>query len=186
MRKTLPISIISVVYILILGVNGLSQQLGSRTELYTIENGLSQTGVNCIFLDSRGYIWLGTQDGLDRYDGNNFLIFRHQPADSTTICDNYIRQICEDHEGNLWIATNYGLSKYNPKSGIFINFINDPSNPNSISDNSLYSVLEDHEGTIWIKTLESLEKYDKKNNRFVHYYHYNVFNNFGRFLFQTF
>jgi ligand-binding sensor domain-containing protein/serine phosphatase RsbU (regulator of sigma subunit) len=176
MRK--PFAIVPfVAFLLIIANEGVAQRLGSRAELFTIENGLSQSGINSLLLDSKGYLWIATQDGLDRYDGNGFLIFRHQPADSNSICDNYIRQLCEDNNGNIWIATNNGLSKYDPNNGIFNNFYNDPVLSNSISDNSLYDVFEDRDGIIWVKTAESLEKYDSKNNKFIHYYHYNnVFN----------
>ncbi len=167
-------SIIFCVAILIFTTNGVvSQHLGSRASLFTIENGLSQTGINCVFHDSKGYLWLGTEDGLDRYDGNSFQVFRHQPEDSNSICDNYIRHICESGDGNLWIATNNGLSRFDSKTGHFSNFYNDPDNPNSISDNSLYSVYEDKEGFIWVKTLQSLEKFNKDKNQFIHYFHYN-------------
>jgi len=177
MRKALQILTFFLAYLIIDGITCTAQHLGSRTELFTIENGLSQTGINRIILDSKGYLWIGTQDGLDRYDGYGFQIFRHQPSDSNSICDNYIRYLCEDHNGYLWLATNNGLSQYNPQTGIFKNFYNDPSDPNSISDNSLYFVYEDHEGDIWIKTIETLEKFDIQKNKFIHYYHYNnVFN----------
>jgi len=177
MRKVLTILFFIVAYLITAEKQLIAQHLGSRTELFAIENGLSQTGINHILLDSKGYLWLATQDGLDRYDGNSFYVFRHQPSDSNSICDNYIRHLCEDKNGNIWIATINGLSRYNPKNGLFTNFYNDPGDANSISDNSLYYVYEDREGIIWVKTLESLEKFDIKKNKFTHYFHYsNVFN----------
>lgn len=81
MRKVFTILIFSVAYFTVAEKFLLAQHLGSRTELFAIENGLSQTGINHILLDSKGYLWLATQDGLDRYDGNNFYIFRHQPSE---------------------------------------------------------------------------------------------------------
>ena len=56
----------------------------------TIEDGLSQSTVNCIYQDRRGFMWFGTQDGLNRYDGYNFKVYRHLPSDSTTLSDNYV------------------------------------------------------------------------------------------------
>jgi len=79
---------------------------------YTIEDGLSQSVVNCIFQDSKGYIWLGTQNGLDRFDGRNFELFRFNPADSNSISNNWIYAISEDTESNLWVGTKGGLQKY--------------------------------------------------------------------------
>lgn len=186
MRKALTILLFSVAYLIVFENDGMAQHLGSRTELFTIENGLSQTEINHILRDSKGYLWLATKDGLDRYDGNSFYIFRHQPSDSNSICDNYVRHLCEDHNGNIWIATINGLSIYNPQSGVFTNFHNDPDDANSISDNSLFFVYEDHEGIMWVKTLASLEKFDIKGKRFVHYYHYNnVFNYYSGDYFFT-
>lgn len=177
MRKALQIAQVGFIFFMVHFFEVQAQQLGSRTELYTIEDGLSQTGINFLLKDSKGFLWIATQDGLDRFDGNTFQIYRHNPLDSNTICDNYIRHLFEDHVGNIWIATNNGLSCFNPKKGFFTNFIHDPENSNSISGNSLYCVYEDKQGFIWVKTLESLEKYDISKGKFVHYYHYNnIFN----------
>ena len=79
---------------------------------YSINEGLSQSVVNCIFQDSKGYIWLGTQNGLDRFDGRDFKLFRFNPTDSNSISNNWIYAISEDTEGNLWIGTKGGLHKY--------------------------------------------------------------------------
>ena len=167
--------------------SAVSQRLGSRTELFTIEEGLSQTGVNYLLKDSKGFLWIATQDGLDRYDGYSFTLFRHNPTDSTSICDNFIRHLCEDHNGNIWIATNNGLSYYDPRKGNFKNFYSS-SQPNSLSDNSIYNVFEDKSGVIWVKTLESLEKLDTEKESFIQYYHFsNVFNYVsGDFFFDIF
>jgi ligand-binding sensor domain-containing protein/serine phosphatase RsbU (regulator of sigma subunit) len=151
----------------------LAQSISSRSEIYTIEDGLSQTGVNCLIQDSKGFLWIGTQDGLDRYDGNSFQVFRHQPSDSTTICDNFIRKIVEDSQGNLWIATNHGLSMLSVSTGKFANYYNNSSDPYSLSSNELYSVYIDKKGVVWVKTLLSLEKFDISTKKFQHYFHYN-------------
>jgi ligand-binding sensor domain-containing protein/serine phosphatase RsbU (regulator of sigma subunit) len=177
MKKAFQILFISIVCLITATKANYAQNIGSRTEIFTIENGLSQTGINNILRDSKGYLWIGTQDGLNRYDGNNFQIFRHQPNDSNSICDNYIRHICEDRNGFIWIATNNGLSKYDHRLGIFINYYNDPTDNKSIISNSLYYVFADYEGYVWIKTTESVEKFNPRTNTFTHYFHFNnVFN----------
>ncbi|MDX8341411.1 two-component regulator propeller domain-containing protein [Draconibacterium sp. IB214405] len=79
---------------------------------YSINEGLSQSVVNCLFQDSKGFIWIGTQNGLNRFDGENFRVFRFQPDDSTSISNNWIYAISEDRAGNLWIGTKGGLNKY--------------------------------------------------------------------------
>ncbi|WP_340113605.1 ligand-binding sensor domain-containing protein [Maribellus mangrovi] len=95
---------------LLLFYSSYSQQYNFTT--YSINEGLSQSVVNCIFQDSKGYIWLGTQNGLDRFDGRNFERFRYNPKDSNSISNNWIYAISEDSEGNLWIGTKGGLHQY--------------------------------------------------------------------------
>ena len=79
---------------------------------YSINEGLSQSVVNCVFQDSWGYIWMGTQNGLNRFDGIEFELYRFNPTDSNSISNNWIYSITEDKEGNLWIGTKGGLNKY--------------------------------------------------------------------------
>jgi ligand-binding sensor domain-containing protein/serine phosphatase RsbU (regulator of sigma subunit) len=87
----------------------------------TIKNGLSQSSVTVIFQDKKGFMWFGTQDGLNRYDGYNFKIFRNDPADTTTLRENFIYSIYEDKEGILYIETQSGIfHKYNPRNESFL------------------------------------------------------------------
>ena len=87
----------------------------------TVENGLSLSNVTCIFQDSKGFMWFGTQDGLNRYDGYNFKIFKNDPEDSTSLINNFIYTIFEDTSGILYIGTQGGgFQKYNPLTESFI------------------------------------------------------------------
>lgn len=86
---------------------------------YSISDGLSQSVVNCIFQDSKGYIWFGTQNGLNKYNGYTFEVFTYNPNDSNSIVNNWINGIAEDKEANLWIATKGGLVKYTRKEKRF-------------------------------------------------------------------
>ncbi len=79
---------------------------------YSISDGLSQSVINCIFEDSKGYIWFGTQNGLNKYNGYNFEVFTCNPNDTNSISNNWINGISEDKDANLWIATKGGLIKY--------------------------------------------------------------------------
>ncbi|MEJ2614797.1 MAG: two-component regulator propeller domain-containing protein, partial [Ignavibacteriaceae bacterium] len=71
----------------------------------TVEDGLSQSSVTCIFQDRQGFMWFGTQDGLNRYDGYNFKVFKNEPGDSTSISDNFIFSIYQDKNGILYFET---------------------------------------------------------------------------------
>ena len=97
----------------ILSIHAQSDQV--RFEHITSEHGLSENVINCIFQDSKGFMWFGTDDGLNRYDGYNFTIFKPSPDDTTSINSNLIFAITEDHYGNIWIGTTgSGLNCYNP------------------------------------------------------------------------
>ena len=87
-----------------------NSQLNGNLELLSIENGLSQSYVNVIYQDSKGYIWVGTQNGLNRYDGYSFRVFKYQPNDPYSISDNQIRCITEDSYQNIWIGTSIQLN----------------------------------------------------------------------------
>lgn len=86
----------------------------------SIAQGLSNNSVRCIFQDHRGFIWLGTYDGLNRYDGYNFKVFRNKLNDSTSLPHNYIYAIHEDSNNDLWIGTGQGLTRFNSISNTFI------------------------------------------------------------------
>ncbi len=113
MKRLLNILIFSFVLLL----NGYSQQYIFSN--YSINNGLSQSVVNCIFQDSKGYIWIGTQNGLNRFNGETFDVYSYNPVDSSSISNNWIYSIAEDRDGNLWVGTKGGLNKYLAKQNTF-------------------------------------------------------------------
>src|ERR1700743_1448012 len=86
------------------------------------EQGLSNSTINCIFQDSRGFIWFGTRDGLNRYDGVNVAVYKTTPGDTDSISDNFVRCIYEDAGHRLWIGTSYGLNSFNPVSNSFTRY----------------------------------------------------------------
>ena len=106
MKKCISILIFS----LILFFNGYSQQYIFSN--YSINDGLSQSVVNCVFQDSRGFIWVGTQNGLNRFNGETFDVYTYNPVDSNSISNNWIFSISEDKNGDLWIGTKNGLNKF--------------------------------------------------------------------------
>src|SRR5215510_3576708 len=87
----------------------------------SLEQGLSQSTVLCMFQDSRGYIWLGTEDGLNRFDGVKFTVYKNDPADPGSLPGNFVWAIDEDSQGNLWIATDGdGLVKWDRSLNRFV------------------------------------------------------------------
>lgn len=150
------------------------------TKLFTATDGLSQSHINTIMQDSRGFIWIGTENGLSRYDGYDFVNFIHQPYDTNSLSNNYINAICEDAQGILWIATKKGLNRFDVTRNEFTRYVNDPQKTNSISDNEVYNVYIDSKGAIWVKTTRYLEQLDEKTNTFRRFQH-----DFVRFRFVT-
>jgi len=132
----------------------------------TAEDGLSINGVTQIIQDNRGFIWFGTYDGLDRYDGYNFKIFLPDPSNSKSISNHSIWSLCEDNEGFIWIATLDGLNKYNWRTEEFTVYRNDPKDPHSLSSNNVITVYEDRSGIIWVGTNNGLNKYNRDKDNF--------------------
>jgi len=91
-----------------------SQQKNIKFDRYSIENGLSQSSITGIIQDDLGYIWIATQDGLNRYDGYDFMILKNNPDDSTTLPNNYLYFLIKDQLGYLWFGTNRGIGRLNP------------------------------------------------------------------------
>ncbi|MBK6965317.1 MAG: hypothetical protein IPH20_15635 [Bacteroidales bacterium] len=135
---------------------------------YSIGNGLSQSVVNCIFQDSRGYIWIGTQNGLNKFNGYNFTVFTSDPGDSASISNNWIYSIAEDKDANLWIGTKEGLIKYNRKENRFSRIRY--TTPYGVQvTNYVYDVKCARNGTILINTPPVLSVCNPENLSFTHY-----------------
>ncbi len=141
-----------------------------RFESLSIEQGLSQSSVRVIFQDSRGFLWFGTEDGLNRYDGYNFNVFKHEPSNPTSISDGWITAITEDQNGNLWVGTRLnGLNRYDPLNGTFTQFKNNPSDSTTLTDNHITALLVDLNNQLWVGTLNGLDRFDTETERFNHY-----------------
>jgi signal transduction histidine kinase/ligand-binding sensor domain-containing protein/AraC-like DNA-binding protein len=136
----------------------------------TIGDGLSSGNVTCILQDSRGFMWFGTDDGLNKYDGYQVTIFRHNPQLPNSIGGNSIRCLFEDSKSNLWIGLKgSGLCKLNLKSGQFKTYKHSPSTK-SISYNDVAGIIEDRHGRIWIAVDRGgLDLYKPATDDFEHF-----------------
>lgn len=135
-----------------------------------INDGLSNSTVYAILQDHKGFMWFGTQNGLNKYDGYNFTVFKNIPFDSTSLSNNWVQALLEDREGNIWVGTHSGgLSKYDRNKNKFINYKNDPDNPNSLINNRIWCLYEDNDGSIWIGTSAGLDILDVRTGKIKHY-----------------
>jgi signal transduction histidine kinase/ligand-binding sensor domain-containing protein/CheY-like chemotaxis protein len=126
--------------------------------------------VMAIAQDSRGFIWLGTNDGLYRYDGYAVKSYRHDPNDSRTIGDNTIKVLLKDRAGILWIGTGYaGLDRFDPEREAFTHYPHDPNNGRSLRGQTVTSIYQDRTGALWVGSQGGLDRLDPTRNQFVHY-----------------
>ncbi len=136
----------------------------------TIENGLSQSSAMKLVLDSKGFLWVGTYDGLNRYDGVDFSIYRTDPDNIQSISDVNIRALYVDSKGVLWVGTkNGGLNRYNAEDDTFTRFLANENDPLSLPDNEVRAVLEDEHGRLWVGTYDGLAIMNKSSQSFVTY-----------------
>ena len=117
---------------------------------FSEENGLSGSNINCVLQDRKGFVWIGTDNGLNRFDGNDFKIFKQQFNDENTLSDNTIWALCEDDKGNIWIGTKQGvLNKYSPATEKFLHFKLESTNSIEVS---ITTITQDKNGKLWIGT----------------------------------
>lgn len=142
------------------------------TKRLTVEQGLSQNSVQDFLQDRRGFMWFGTSDGLNRYDGYSFTVFRHNDRDSASLIHNWVAALLEDREGLLWIGTAQGVSVWNPKINRFTNYRHNPADPYSIGADGVFSLMEDRAGNVWVTMLASgLARFDRATRHFTRYTH---------------
>lgn len=146
-----------------------SQQTNVKFTSYQIDQGLSHNVVSTINQDKQGFMWFGTEDGLNKFDGYSFTIYRHDVNNLNSLPDDEILKIYLDREENLWIATGEGLAKYNSATDNFIVYQHNPNNINSLSDNRTNAIYQDKAGIYWIGTSKGLNRYDAKANKFTAY-----------------
>jgi ligand-binding sensor domain-containing protein/signal transduction histidine kinase len=136
----------------------LNAQAERHFEKFSTDEGLSQSSVRSILRDHRGFMWFGTDDGLNKYDGYRFIPFKRDPEDPGSLSDNYIRALYEDRERVLWVGTNLGLNAFDRVTGKFRRFFAAREGGRGLADDSIHAIAEDPEGYLWVGTNAGLSR----------------------------
>ena len=127
----------------------------------TVNDGLSQNYIYAIAQDHNDFMWFGTKDGLNRFDGYQFKVFKHATNDSTTISDNEVIALHNDRKGRLWVGTSVGLNLYNPDTESFYRF-DDVKQKAEIKGTHINAITEDKSGNIWVHYGANLRQWNRK------------------------
>ena len=141
-----------------------------KFDFISMEDGLSTALVTSIVQDQQGFMWFGTQDGLDKYDGYDFTVYKYNPDDPHSISNNFILALYVDRAGVLWIGTWGGLNRFDAATERFIAYRRDPADAASLGDDKVQVILEDTAGILWIGTENGgLNRLDRETGRFTRY-----------------
>lgn len=160
-------SLIAVFCLLFLAIHSktLSQPDVLKFRNLTVEDGLSQNSVLCIAQDDRGFMWLGTRNGLNRYDGYRFKYFTVNQKTAGAISDNNILSLFKDSKGILWVGTVHGLNKYDPQTETFKAFL--PGKQEWSASGKINAITETSGNTLLVGTREGLYLFSPRSGRFV-------------------
>ncbi len=137
-----------------------------KFEHFGTRQGMPSMHLLCILQDHLGLLWIGTTDGLVMYDGIRFSVFQHNPADSTSIPDNFVRRLYEDRAGTLWAATmNGGLLRFNRELQQFTAYKSNPNDPGALQSDDITSMYEDSQGNFWVGTRKGLHRMDRSTGK---------------------
>jgi streptogramin lyase len=135
----------------------------------TTNDGLSQGYVSAILQDRRGFMWFATGEGLNRYDGNSFVVFKNNPDDPGTLSHNFVRDMVEDDEGYLWVVAYPGINKFDPRTERCKRYLPDPKSPNSIGSEAVWRITRDSRGYLWLAEDSGVDRFEPKAETFTHY-----------------
>ena len=147
----------------------------TKFDKLTSKDGLSDNHVLDIIQDRYGFIWIATTEGLNRYDGYEFLVFKNIPTDSTSISSDLITSLTEDIYGNLWIGTSFGLNRYDRTKDIFVHYFSDAKGENGLQNDHIRKLLADEKGILWIETVDGhLHKFSIRTGQMKHFKHHKI------------
>jgi len=144
--------------------------LNAQIVHYSMDDGLSQGSILSSLQDSNGYLWFGTADGLNCFNGYEFTIYRANPDDPNSLIDNEVRALVEDEMGNIWIGTALGLCRFSTATQKFTKFQYQALDSTSLSNNYVNFLFKDIDQQIWVGTRHGLNLYNFSTNDFTRFY----------------
>ncbi len=171
----------SVLLFVFCAINGLkSQERRINFEHITTEDGLNQNSVLDIYQDKDGFLWFGSYEGINRFDGFNISGYTHNYINNPNIADMHVRSICEDTSGIFFVGTMLGLNRFFLDTKENVNYNHNPNDPESLANDKVFKVFKDSDGDVWLCTmgggLDRLERIDKEyaseqdvQYRFIHH-----------------
>ncbi len=159
-------SILLFIFSLIISFNSPAQNTNLKFKQLSINSGLSYSIVTCVIQDKEGFLWFGTKNGLNKYDGYKFTIYKNNPLDSTSLSHNWMYGFCllADSDGKIWVGTQKGLNCFDKATEKFERYY-----ANQISNNSIGCIYMDYTKNVWIGTYSGLNLYNKATNSFFQY-----------------
>lgn len=165
-------NILFFVFFIFFSLTIISQDFNSNNQLlkfkhFSLTEGLSQSSVLCILQDSKGFMWFGTRDGLNKYDGHIFKTYRYNYRNKNSISNSFIKTIIEDKNGTIWVGTNNGLNKYIAHEDYFERYKHSDSTT-SLIDNEIWSLAIANDNFLWVGTNAGLEKFNVETGKSIH------------------
>jgi signal transduction histidine kinase/ligand-binding sensor domain-containing protein len=177
-RKHFIIHVIIGILLVVTLQNSSSQNPNYKFRHLTEIDGLPSLNIQCMLRDSKGFMWIGTESGLCKYDGQSITVFTENNYDKTSLVGNYVRALVENDEGNLWIGTTRGLCLYSRDINKFVHYLPEPGNKESINSTLIYSIAKDKNENLWIASNDSgLIYFNVKLQKFQHFMHNKSDNN---------
>ncbi len=163
------ITLFSVAMLCFMSLNSYADNARYSFEHISHEQGLSQLSIQALYNDKQGFIWAGTTDGLNRFDGYQFKVYKGNKDKLDSLSNNHILSITQDSNETLWIGTQTGLNSFNKNTESFTRFLQDEKQSNSLSNNVVQVLTPDKLGNLWVGTQQGLNKFNGKD--FVRFYH---------------
>ncbi|SKC64751.1 hybrid sensor histidine kinase/response regulator [Ohtaekwangia koreensis] len=147
----------------------------SKVRKYTTKNGFPLKVLDCITQDKDGLMWFAAEDGLARFDGNSFKVFKNDPDNPYSISHNYIQWVFTDSDGTLWTSSPKGLNRFDSKTERFTHYHHNPEDKNSLVGDNVVFITGSPTGNLWIASAaDGFTYYDRSNKKFIQYSHNNL------------